>query len=153
MKRIILPVLLFCAAAGGLLLSQTTGKKPPVAQIAPPVTTPPNSARPRRPELATFPGTLAEFNAAMNDYEDKLEDWLKGEPPFSSIGRYQLVINPTVRADTFLVDTKTGRIWSRTKITDIVGEPEVWMAEPRMDNEQEFTAWGASQKFKDKASK
>jgi hypothetical protein len=27
-------------------------------------------------------------------------------------GRYQIIINPNVRADTFLIDTTTGRTWN-----------------------------------------
>ncbi len=36
-------------------------------------------ARPKRPDLASFTGTLAEFNKATDEYETKYEEWLKGE--------------------------------------------------------------------------
>jgi hypothetical protein len=37
--------------------------------------------------------------------------------------RYQIVINPNVRAAAFLLDTATGQIWVRTQYTDLVGIP------------------------------
>lgn len=42
-------------------------------------------------------------------------------------GRYQIVINPHVRADTFLLDTLTGNIWVPTKLTDYLEEPILWL--------------------------
>jgi hypothetical protein len=56
-------------------------------------------------------------------------------------GRYQLVFNPAVRADTFLIDTQTGKIWSRVQFTDIQGEPDVWRAEDRIDGQAQFIDW------------
>ena len=38
--------------------------------------------------------------------------------PISAPGRYQIVINPTVRADTFLLDSETGRVWQMTQYTN-----------------------------------
>ncbi len=46
--------------------------------------------------------------------------------PESEVGRFQIVINKNIRADTFLLDTKTGRIWQNTTFTDLKGEPTVW---------------------------
>jgi hypothetical protein len=40
-----------------------------------------------------------------------------------SLGRYQIVINPEVRADTFLLDTETGRIWKPAQYTNLVDDP------------------------------
>ncbi len=42
-------------------------------------TEPAKDARPKRPDLASFTGTLAEFNKATNEYETKYEEWLKDE--------------------------------------------------------------------------
>jgi hypothetical protein len=36
-------------------------------------------------------------------------------------GRYQIVMNPQIRADTFLLDTATGKIWQLAKLT--MGNP------------------------------
>lgn len=55
--------------------------------------------------------------------------------------RYQLFVNPNVRADTFLLDTATGRIWLRTTYTDIVGDPDVWVVQQRIDSDEELAAW------------
>lgn len=55
--------------------------------------------------------------------------------------RYQIVINPNVRADTFLLDTVTGRIWIRRSYVDLMTEPEVWEPEDRVDNDQELQAF------------
>lgn len=51
-------------------------------------------------------------------------------------GRYQLVINPNGRVDTFLIDTETGKTWQRTQLTDLEGEPEVWLYRDRIDDER-----------------
>jgi hypothetical protein len=43
-------------------------------------------------------------------------------------------MNPQVRADTFLLDTATGKIWQMAKLTDMKGEPVVWQYMERLDN-------------------
>jgi hypothetical protein len=68
-----------------------------------------------------------------------------------SFGRYQIVINPQVRADTFLLDTETGRIWMPTQYTDTVGEPTVWKVQDRVNNEAEFKAWASTKTLKPKS--
>jgi hypothetical protein len=60
-------------------------------------------------------------------------------------GRYQIVMNPNARADTFLLDTQTGMVWHRVPITDVENNPSIWMPEDRVDSEQEFLEWGAKQ--------
>lgn len=39
-------------------------------------------------------------------------------------GRYQIIINPNVRADTFMIDTATGRVWNLQDLKD--GE-QIWV--------------------------
>jgi hypothetical protein len=56
-------------------------------------------------------------------------------------GRYQLVINPEVRADTFLLDTSTGQVWEKVRYTDMEGEPAVWESMPRLDNDDQMLSW------------
>ncbi len=46
--------------------------------------------------------------------------------PAPQNGRYAIVFSPNVRADTFLLDTKTGNVWQQVKYTDLDGEPMVW---------------------------
>ena len=46
--------------------------------------------------------------------------------PSSGSQRFQIVFNPNVRADTFLIDTQKGKVWQMTKFTDIEDQPTVW---------------------------
>jgi hypothetical protein len=57
----------------------------------------------------------------------------------STPGRYQIVVNPQTRADTFLLDTATGRVWMVFKHADRVGEPTVWEEMGRLDNLKDYT--------------
>jgi hypothetical protein len=61
--------------------------------------------------------------------------------PAGPAGRYQIVINPNVRADTILLDTQTGQTWTQTQITDVAGAPTVWMYRDRLDNDLAFVNW------------
>lgn len=56
-------------------------------------------------------------------------------------GRYQIVINPNLRADTFLLDTQDGKIWRMTKYGQLEGDPIAWEFEIRLDNGQQLNAW------------
>ncbi|BBO99406.1 hypothetical protein [Sulfuriferula nivalis] len=44
----------------------------------------------------------------------------------TGIGRFQIVFNPQMRADTFLIDTQKGRIWQQTQFSDLPGKPSAW---------------------------
>jgi len=57
------------------------------------------------------------------------------------IGRYQIFFSPNVRADTFLVDTQTGKIWRMQQFTDVPGQPTVWAPEKKFDTDEDFNAW------------
>jgi hypothetical protein len=66
------------------------------------------------------------------------------QPPLlapSEMGRFQIVINPAVRADTFLLDTSTGQTWRPVTYTDLKGEPTVWKYEERVDDRYELEQW------------
>jgi hypothetical protein len=39
--------------------------------------------------------------------------------------RFQIFINPNVRADTFLLDTETGKVWSPVTYTNLENAPQV----------------------------
>jgi len=56
-------------------------------------------------------------------------------------GRYQIVINPSMRADTFLLDTWTGKVWQQTQFTDMYGEPSVWLYMDRIDSDKQNDVW------------
>ena len=65
------------------------------------------------------------------------------QPRPTQAGRFEMVINPAARADTFLLDTATGHIWQRTKYTDLPGQPEVWQIQDRVDSQLDLVAWAA----------
>ena len=67
-----------------------------------------------------------------------------------AVGRYQIVINPQARADTFMLDTETGRIWQLTKYTDLEGDPTIWELQDRANSLDELLAWGKLHKSKAK---
>lgn len=47
-------------------------------------------------------------------------------PISTGVGRFQLVINPQMRADTFLIDTQKGRVWQLTQFDDLPNKPTAW---------------------------
>ena len=53
-------------------------------------------------------------------------------------GRYQIVFSPLVRADTFLLDTATGRVWTHPTFSAYEGDPSAWNLEKRFDTEDEW---------------
>ena len=63
--------------------------------------------------------------------------------PSSPTGRFQVVVNPNARADTFLLDTATGRVWQRTKYTNLPDQPEVWQIQDRVDSRVDLLAWAS----------
>lgn len=58
-----------------------------------------------------------------------------------AVGQYQIVMRDGVRADTFLLDTHTGRVWKPFTFTSIKGEPEVWILQQRLDSEEASISW------------
>jgi hypothetical protein len=65
--------------------------------------------------------------------------------------RYQLFVNPNVRADTFMIDTWTGKVWVHATFTDIMGDPDVWVAQDRVDNDVQMADWTKSHVTKTEA--
>jgi hypothetical protein len=68
--------------------------------------------------------------------------------PAARDGRFQIVINPEVRADTFLLDTQTGRMWRPAQYKELEGEPVVFVPFDKVDNAAELSAWLARRKSK-----
>jgi hypothetical protein len=70
-------------------------------------------------------------------------------------GRYQLVLNPNVRADVFLLDTQTGKIWTPVEITNVkdertkAGSPTVWMYQEKIDNKADWNRFMESHPAKE----
>jgi hypothetical protein len=64
----------------------------------------------------------------------------------SHVGKYQLYFSPHARADVYLVDTETGKIWrpitiTNAKDTNLKSAPEVWVYQERIDSERDFNTW------------
>jgi hypothetical protein len=66
---------------------------------------------------------------------------------FSEVGRYQIFISPLARADVYLVDTKTGKVWINTQYTDVEGQPKVWKYQERIDSNEDLMQWIKQQKI------
>jgi len=67
----------------------------------------------------------------------------KPAPPSAgpSGGRYQIVFSPLIRADTFLLDTQSGRTWQIVKFEDLQDAPRVWEPLNRFDTYTEESKW------------
>lgn len=64
-------------------------------------------------------------------------------------GRFVITFSPFARADTFLLDTQTGKVWQLTRFTDIQGDPLVFKNLDRIDSEAQFDVWLRSQRLKE----
>jgi hypothetical protein len=56
-------------------------------------------------------------------------------------GRFRILFSPHARADTFLLDTQTGRVW---QLKGLNGEPAAWSPMTRLDSSQEQDAFARS---------
>lgn len=63
-------------------------------------------------------------------------------------GRFVVTFSPFARADTFLVDTQSGKVWQLTRYTDIQGDPLVFMPIERIDGDSQFETWLRRQRLK-----
>ena len=70
----------------------------------------------------------------------------------SGAGRFQIVFSPNARADTFMIDTQTGKVWQFVTYVDLEGDPHVWQSVPRLDSAQDLGVWFTTQSPK-KSSK
>lgn len=66
----------------------------------------------------------------------------------SQQGRYQIMFSPHVRADTFLLDTWTGKTWKKIHMADIKNDPSVWVYIEKIDSEHDEIEWLKNQVFK-----
>ncbi|MDA8094716.1 MAG: hypothetical protein M0T84_12615 [Betaproteobacteria bacterium] len=82
---------------------------------------------------------------------------LAGAPAFGATlnpppGRFEIVIDPHVRADTFLLDTQTGKIWRLVKYDDLPGKPVVWRFMDRIDNLPQALRWDKAHSGRERAA-
>jgi hypothetical protein len=66
-------------------------------------------------------------------------------PAESAVGRYQILYNPNVRADTFLLDTQTGKVWTPTQFSQFKHVPTAWLIQDRIDNDAQLLDWSKRQ--------
>jgi hypothetical protein len=60
------------------------------------------------------------------------------------IGRYVIVHSPEAERDTILLDTATGKTWSRVEVTDLVDDPPAWDPMPQLNGPADFAALAAA---------
>jgi hypothetical protein len=56
----------------------------------------------------------------------------------SQIGRYLIVHSSQAERDTVLLDTVTGKTWSRVEITDMTDHPVAWDPMPQLNSPADF---------------
>jgi hypothetical protein len=79
-------------------------------------------------------GTLNDHAVAQSESDGKSDPI---SPVPSPPGRYQIVLSPLNARDVFLLDSATGRVWQRTTLSFLIGEPDVWIIVPRLDSDDE----------------
>ena len=72
--------------------------------------------------------------------------------PPSEVGRYVIVHSPEAERDTILLDTVTGKTWSRVEVTDITDNPPAWDPMPQLNSVDDIRALGAAHGLKAKPS-
>ena len=65
---------------------------------------------------------------------------LIGPASCNAPGRYEIIMHPTIRADTVLLDTCLGRVWQVVEYKDLNGK-KGWLIMPRLDNRTEMLNW------------
>jgi hypothetical protein len=60
------------------------------------------------------------------------------------VGRFVIVHSPEAEKDTILLDTATGRTWTRAEVTDLTDEPPVWDPMPQLNTPADLTALEAN---------
>jgi hypothetical protein len=94
--------------------------------------------------LAIGLGLALAFGLANEALAEEFRSDLFSQQP----GRYQIIINPQARTDTFLLDTATGRVWQLVKYGDLNDEPSVWQQMNRIDNDADLKKLQKERGFK-----
>jgi hypothetical protein len=129
-------VLLIAGVASFLMGQAAPSKKPPQPKVASEAA---SGAAKLKPDPEDFE-TIKDYSEALMNWKHEEQLGAGAQP-----GRFQIVLNPTYRRDIFLLDTQTGKIWVRTEITYFEGDPDIWIAQDRADNTQEFGEWAKRQ--------
>jgi hypothetical protein len=72
--------------------------------------------------------------------------------PAVVVGRYVIVHSPQVERDVILLDTATGRTWYQASLTDLTDEPSVWLPEPQLNTDADWSALREAHPVKSTAS-
>ena len=59
-------------------------------------------------------------------------------------GRWVVVHSPEAERDTILLDTATGRTWSRVQVGDLTDEPAAWDPMPQLNSAEDFATLRAN---------
>ena len=59
-------------------------------------------------------------------------------PP--SVGRFVIVHSPQAERDTILLDTATGKTWSRVEVSDMTENPPAWDPMPQLNTPADLDA-------------
>jgi hypothetical protein len=94
--------------------------------------------------LATGLGLALVFGFVNEALAEESRSDLFSQQP----GRYQIIINPQTRTDTFLLDTATGRVWQLVKYNDLNNEPPAWQLMTRIDNDVDLKKLQKERGFK-----
>jgi len=60
--------------------------------------------------------------------------------PPPQVGRYVIVHSAEVERDTILLDTATGRTWSRVEVSDLTNDPAAWDPMPQLNAPADLAA-------------
>ena len=77
------------------------------------------------------------------------------QSPQIPYGRYQMYFGPHARADMYLLDTETGRIWQSQSFSNIKGASsglEAWVYQERLDTPQDVMTFVAMHTQNDSAT-
>lgn len=80
--------------------------------------------------------SMMTLGACISEHKEKV--FAQHQPseitaPLPANQRFVIVMHPTIRADQYLLDTQTGKVWQNTQIVDYEGEPVIWSPMLRPD--------------------
>jgi hypothetical protein len=61
-------------------------------------------------------------------------------PSGPQVGRFVIVHSSQVERDTILLDTATGKTWSRVEISDLRDDPVAWEPMPQLNSPKDYAA-------------
>jgi hypothetical protein len=140
----IAPVMVIVAVTSSLMGQAAPKKKPAQTQVVPAQTQVVSGPAKARPDPTNF-DTYEDYVEALVNWTIEQRLVTTGKQVILNAapmpGRYQIVMRTDIRADTFLLDTQTGKTWVHVEWADLKGNPVLWQYIDRMDNHQEYLEW------------